>query len=572
MAGLQLSGLASGFDWKSVVDQLIELQRVPQTRLSTEKSNNNTKLTTFSTLRTKLTNLEAATKALSADSVFGKRTVSTSDSALGWNVTAGSGAGAGAYRIDVSKLATQTTRTGATGVSGSIASSNDVSELLVSEMKLTSSVTDGFFTVNGARVEVAGTDSLQDVFDRISSATGGAVTASYDSASDKVTLSGSSPVTLGSGVDTSNFLYALELFNNGGTSVTSATRIGTISLDDSLADAGLAGALSGVDEDGNGSFAVNGETIAYNIETDSLRSLMSRVNQSAAGVVMSYDSGQDRFVFANRSTGDVGMAATDTEGTLLQVLGLGSGATVVRGTNAEFSVNGGGTIVSASNALTAEQLGVPGLAVTATKEGSQTVTVSSDTKSVDTAVRSFISAFNDVQSYINIQTDVSVSSNGTVRAATLAGNQELSSMGRELRGLAFGAVSGMESTISRLESIGIDFSGNSAELSVRDEAKLANALSGNLEEVSKLFSGSAGSIGSRMTSYIERVTGTSGTLDIQVKSIERQNRSLDTQIADIERRLEAERTRLEASFIAMEEAQSLMSSQLAALNGALGSS
>jgi flagellar hook-associated protein 2 len=572
MAGLQLSGLASGFDWKSVVDQLIELQRVPQTRLSSEKSNNNTKLTTFSTLRTKLTNLEAATKALSADSVFDKRTVSTSDSTLGWNVTAGSGAVAGAYRIDVSKLATQTTRTGATGVSGSIANSNDVSELLVSEMKLTSSVSDGFFTVNGARVEVSGTDSLQDVFDRISSATGGAVTASYDSASDKVTLSGSGPVTLGSGVDTSNFLYALELFNNGGTSVTSATRIGTISLDDSLADAGLAGALSGVDEDGNGSFAVNGETIAYNIETDSLRSLMSRVNQSAAGVLMSYDSGQDRFVLANRSTGDVGMAATDTEGTLLQALGLGSSANVVRGTNAEFSVNGGGTIVSASNALTAEQLGVPGLSVTATKEGSQTVTVSTDTKSVDTAVRSFISAFNDVQSYINIQTDVSVSSNGTVRAATLAGNQELSSMGRELRGLAFGAVSGMESTISRLESIGIDFSGNSAELSVRDEAKLANALSGNLEEVSKLFSGSAVSIGSRMTSYIERVTGTSGTLDIQVKSIERQNRSLDTQIADIERRLEAERTRLEASFIAMEEAQSLMSSQLAALNGALGSS
>ena len=37
---LQLTGLASGFDWAPVVDQLIELERIPQKRLEQEKVRN----------------------------------------------------------------------------------------------------------------------------------------------------------------------------------------------------------------------------------------------------------------------------------------------------------------------------------------------------------------------------------------------------------------------------------------------------------------------------------------------------------------------------------------------------
>jgi len=35
---LQLSGLASGFDWLALVDQLTELQRAPQSRLLQQQS------------------------------------------------------------------------------------------------------------------------------------------------------------------------------------------------------------------------------------------------------------------------------------------------------------------------------------------------------------------------------------------------------------------------------------------------------------------------------------------------------------------------------------------------------
>ena len=41
---MKLTGLASGFDWQPIVDQLIELERTSVTRLQREKSENNNKL------------------------------------------------------------------------------------------------------------------------------------------------------------------------------------------------------------------------------------------------------------------------------------------------------------------------------------------------------------------------------------------------------------------------------------------------------------------------------------------------------------------------------------------------
>lgn len=569
MAGLQLSGLASGFDWLSVVDQLVELQRVPQDRMRTEKTSNTSKLSAFSTLRTKLTALQTATTALSSDSLFNQRTAASSNTASSWAVSAANGASAGEYVVDVSKIATHSVRSGAANVAGGLNPTSDVSGLVLSEMRLATAVTEGTFTINDAQIDILSTDTLQEVFDKISSATSGAVTASYDAGTDRISLSSAAEISLGSGVDTSNFLYAAKLFNNGSNSIQSASNLGTLSLDDTIADAGLAGAITAVDGSGNGSFSVNGIAIAFNVNDDSIRDVMNRVNESAAGVTMSYDSANDRFTLTNRNTGDLGISASETAGGLLDALGLSGSATLTRGTNAEFTVNGGGTIVTPTNTFDETALGVPGLSVTATSVGAETITVSSDTESIDEGIRGFITAFNDLQSYIDTQTNVTISSEGEVEAALMAGNQEMTSIARELRSLAFDAVAGASATMSRLESIGIDFDGSSSQLSVRDEGKFSQALKSNLSDVAKLFSTSETGISNRIDSYLTQLTETNGLVDIQENSLERQNRSLDQQIADIERRLVAERTRLEGSFIRMEEAQSLMNSQLAALQSTL---
>lgn len=570
MAGLQLSGLASGFDWKSVVDQLIELERVPQNRLRTNQSANTSKLTVFSSLSTKLTALQDASGALSATSLFSQRRVSLGDSDLNWTATAASGATEGEYAFNVTRLASRSIRTGAANVAGGLSASNDVSSLVLSEARLGTAVSAGVFTVNGAQVQIETTDTLEDVFARISTATGGSVTASYDASTDRVTLASASPITLGSAVDTSNFLYAFKLYNNGASSITSSASLGTASLNDTIAASGLGAAITAVDGDGAGSFSINGVVIEFNVNTDSIRGVVNRANSSAAGVTMAYDAVNDRFTLTNKGTGDLGISVSESAGGLLDALGLAGAATVARGTNAEFTVNGGGTIVSATNSLDASVHGITGLTVAATSLGEQSISIGSDTAALEAGIRSFVAKFNDIQAYIDEQTKVSATADGKVTAGLMAGNRELSSIARELRSRVFSEVGGLTGAIKRLEAIGIDFEGSSSQLAIRDEAALTNALSNNLAGVSALFSTGTTGLSARISSYATTLVTTGGVLDIQEDSLERQNRSLDTQIADIERRLGAERTRLEASFIRMEEAQSLMSSQLAALQSTLG--
>lgn len=574
--GLQLSGLASGFDWKSVVDQLIELERVPQDKLKTEKTTNTSKLSAFSTVRSKLTALQDAVKQLSSDSLFSQRSVSIANSDSTWSASASNGATNGSYTLNVSKVATRSSRSGANDISAPLHDSADVSELLVSDLRLAVSIKAGAFTVNGARVEVEETDTLGDVFQKISDATGGDVAATYDEASDKVTLASTedpaAAISLGGGGDTSNFLYALKLYNTGGTSISSATKLGTVALRESLADAGLGAGVSAVDGEGDGFFVINGVQIDFNVNTDTMQSVMARVNESTAGVAMSYDAVNDRFALANSSTGNLDLTVSESAGGLLAALGLTSGATVDLGDNAEFTVNGGGLIVSASNALDASVHGITGVTVNVTGTGEETISVASDTGSIETGIRNFVTKYNDFQSYVDTQTKVTVGSDGKVSSGLFADNREITDMARQLRNRVFAEVPGLTGTVRRLEAVGIDFEGSSSQLSVRDASKLTEALATNLEEVKSLFTTASTGITGRIDSYVTSLTINGGLVDTQETTIQRQNSNLDTQIADIERRLEAERSRLEESFIRMEEAQSQMSSQLASLQSILGTS
>jgi len=569
MAGLQLSGLASGFDWKSVVEQLIAIERVPQQNLRTEKAVNTNKLSALTTLRTKLTAFQDASKALSSSSLFGQRTATLGDVDSNWSATASSGAATGQYTFNVTAFASQSVRQGASDVAASLSATDDVSGLLVSDLRTATAVKAGTFTINGSTVEVAVTDTLEDVFDKISTATGGTVTAAYSSASDRVTLSSAGTITLGGGGDTSNFLYALKLYNNNASTITSASTLGTVGVRDEIAAAGLAAAVTGVDAEGNGTFTINGVEIAYNVNDDSLSAVIARVNASDAGVSMGYDATNDRFTLTNKGTGDLGLTVSEGAGGLLAALGLTTGATVTRGDNAEFSVNGGGTIVSSSNVFDSAAHGISGLSVTATGTGSQTVTVGTDTAAIRTGIDTFIARYNDIQTYVDSQTRVTVGADGKVTAGLMAGNREFTDIARQLRSQVFGAVSGASADMSRLESIGIDFEGSGSTLSVRDGAKLTEALGNSLSKVGALFTTSTTGISGRVDSYISQITLTGGLVDGQENSLERQNTSLDKQIADIERRITAEQERLEASFIAMEEAQSKIQSQLASLTSML---
>jgi len=563
---LQVAGLASNFDWKSFVDQIMELERAPAARIEAEKNVNVQQSTQLNTLGTRLTALKTAMSALNSTALFGQRTALSTQATSPWTASASTNAPIGTYKIAVSQLATAASWRGTTNVGSALnATSNDVSGLTLANLPIGQAISAGTFSVNGQKVTIAATDSLQAVFDAISTATSGAVTASYDSASDRVTLTGNNgPVMLGAANDTSNFLRALKLGNNGTASVSSSAALGTVKTSATLASANLSTAITAVDGTGAGTFSVNGVEIAYNLNSDTLSSVLKRINESGAGVSASYDSAADRLVLSNKGTGDLGVSVSEAAGGLLGALGLTTGAALVRGKNAEFTVNDGETFSSATNTLDASSHGIEGLSVAVNAANTQTINVTADTGAMRGKIQAFIEGFNAVQQFIESSTKVSTDAKGKVTAAALSGNREVQEWGRSLRSLVFSAVSGASGPIKRLADLGIDFKAGTSELEIKDSAKLDRALSDSTPAVEALFTTATEGLAPKMDSFLTRIslqnTG-------QQERLTKTNTGLDEQIAAIERRLVQQRSLLESAFIEMENAQSKIKQQQGAIDG-----
>lgn len=554
MANLQLSGLASGFDWKSFVDTIMDLERAPASRMETEKSKNLTRVSALTGLETRLGDLRTAVAALNAPEAFGVRSVTAGS----WTATAAAGSAVGAHTFNVTRLATASQLQGAANIGAPLASSSDVSGLTLAALGTSAIPTAGFFTVNGARVTIATTDSLQDVFTAIATATGGSVSASYDSASDRIALSSASPVTLGAANDTSNFLSVARLAANGSGTINSTTSLGMVNPVATLGAGRLATAVTAVDASGAGQFTINGVEIAYNLNTDSLNAIIARINTSGAGVSAGYDATADRFNLTNTTTGSLGISVSESTGGLLGALGLTTGSTLTTGLDAQFTVNGGNVLTSRSNTLTAAEHGLSGLNVTVSSVASQSVNVAADTTGMRARIDTFITRFNAAQSYLEEQTRVS-STNGKVSTATLASNREVQAWATQLRSSAFTSVPGLGTAISSLDALGIDFLSGTSNLTVKDSAKLTNALNNQSAQVAAFFQQASTGFNARLTTLTNNylgVNGGTGQLASQRTAITSSNASLDRQIADIDRRLVQRRAILESSFIAMETAQS----------------
>jgi len=562
MAGISVSGLIdNSFDWQSVVEQLVTIEKMPIARLQNEQAANNDKLASLGALNSLLSDLSASVVDLRSTTLFKSRTATSSTSGSTWSLTASSGATQGSFTIAVSQLATASKRVGASGVSSPLNATNDVSGTTIATLATSTAITEGNFTVNGKTISVALTDSLQDVFDRISTETGGAVTASYDAATDKVTLSSAGEIELGAVNDSSNFLSALQLANNGTGTIASSGKLGSASLTATLAESRLAGSLN-ADVDGNGSFSINGVTIDYNVNTDTLRGILTKINKSAAGVTATYDAANDRFLLTNNATGDTGIGANEVSGGLLDAMGLTGGSTLQRGNDAKFTVNGGDTITSKSNTLTATEHGITGLTIKADSATTQTITVEADTAKMKGALEDFIEKFNLVQSFIETETAISTTADGRVTKATLGGNQEVERWATKLRTLAFGAISGLSSSMSRISDLGIDFDSISSQLKIKDAAKLETMLSENSDDIATFFADTSTGFAQQFSTYLTDLLKTkSGPLAAQNATLIKQNTNLQTQIDALNRRAENQRTLLMNAFLAMQDAQSTAASQ-----------
>jgi flagellar hook-associated protein 2 len=543
--GVSLTGLVSDIDYSSIVDQLIALERAPITRMRTEQITLKEQGNAFTLLQNALATLQTKAAALTTD-LFDSRSAASSASSI-LTATATSGADLGSHTLEIIQLATAARQRGAADTGAALSATDDVSGLVLADAGFPTAITAGTLTVNNQTITIATSDTLQTVFDKINTATSGAVTGSYNHLTDTITLAGSSTIQLGSVADTSNFLNAARLYNNGTSTVTSASALGGIRLGSTLQDANFATALTGT-----GQFTINGVAINYAAATDTVSDIISRINASAAGVTARYDASEDRFNLTNDATGDVGVALQDVSGNFLAASGLLAG-TLERGDNLLFTVDGGGQLVSQSNTINGNNAGLDNLTVTVHDTGTAVIQVAADTNTIREAITDFVEAYNSVQSTIDTQTASSTDSDGKVTAAALASESDVFDISRELRGLLFAG---------GLGRLGYETNGNDNSLALEESDALDNMLANSLDEVKELFTNASTGVVAKTDAYITRIAGDEGVIQTRQNTLTSQSEDIDRQVSVLEARLEDERVRMMSAFIAMEQFQARVNQQL----------
>jgi len=353
---LRLTGLASGMDWQPIVEKLLELEAIPKKRLESQKAENEAKVSDLGVLKSQLDSLKNASSALQDQSLFNARSVRIKTADSGLTATASTGAITGDFTIEIESLASSTEISSKNRTSQRLANSINPSDKL-SDLALHSSITAGTFTISGKTYNISSTDiTLQELMDQINASQGGidgvnpegddsGVTISYDPALDKMILDSgintgdsSNLLVLGSSTDTSNFLQAMKFFGDPASGeVYSKYALGSIDMTVSLANANFSNAFSGLTSGLGNFFIGEGEgavRIDYDVNNDSLSSVINRVNDSSANVFMYYDPVGDRFVVRNERTGSVGIVMHESEdwdtissanrgsGNLLSLMGL----------------------------------------------------------------------------------------------------------------------------------------------------------------------------------------------------------------------------------------------------------
>jgi flagellar hook-associated protein 2 len=328
---------------------------------------------------------------------------------------------------------------------------------------------------------------------------------------------------------------------------------------------------------GSSEFRINGTVITWDGATDTINSIISRINSSGAGVLASFDSLTGKMSLQNRTTGATGISIDDNYGNgnydltdALKLTTLGGGNTdapvTSLGQNARYSINGGALQTSTSNTVTRAISGVT-LNLTGTLNTTATVSIGQDTTAAVANVKTFVTAYNDALKWVQENTKVDAARK--MRGA-FAGDAMIEGIMTRLRGVVNTAASGLTTTYKSLPSIGLSSGavgsavGTTSSL-VLDETKFTEALTSNPEAVQNLFGLSGGPLDSLKT-YLISATSFTGMLNSSQTSADTQLRDLDRRIADMQSRLDQKQAALQRKYSDLESTLSKLQAQSSSLS------
>ncbi|WP_123042218.1 flagellar filament capping protein FliD [Cohnella candidum] len=352
-----------------------------------------------------------------------------------------------------------------------------------------------------------------------------------------------------------------------------------------------------------GNFLINGISINYD-DSDTLTSLMNKVNNSAAGVNMSYDEVSDKIVFTTKGVGTTAQIDLQdgTSGNILTALNMTQPASEpaatppsivhVTGTDADVTIDGVQSYRS-SNTFTT---GGVTYNLKQTTTSPVTVSVSQDTDSMVTKIKDFVTKFNDTLDLLNKRvkevkyrsfTPLTDDQKKAMQAADITlwedkaksgllhNDDVLKSTINDLRGLAVATIPGATSTYNAFYKIGIGttaYNPGSADNGklVLDEAALRKALSEDPSSVIAVFSNQPDGVAQKMfdkvTKSIKTITQKAGAADTTVDDVTSdlgdQIHKLNVNITDFDGKLAKKEDYYYSMFAKMDSAVGTSNSQL----------
>ncbi|MEX0294095.1 flagellar filament capping protein FliD [Pseudomonas putida] len=430
---------------------------------------------------------------------------------------------------------TTTTSSTASITSLGVGSGLDLESILESleESKTTSLLDPITAQEESVEAEISAYGTLTSALDTLQSAAEALADASlYESLSTSISGSGvavttSSEAVAGTySIEVTQLAQAQSLATDGISDTTTALGTGTLTL-----QAGSNDAVS----------------ITLDSSNNTLEGLRDVINDADAGITATIVSdGSDspyRLVLTSDSTGTeaamtVSYSSSDSSDLAASLFGYADGTgnmtETVAAQDAELTING---IAITSQSNTVEEA-LQGVTLTLSDTGSsQTLTITRDTDSIESAITAFVDAYNDFVTTVDELTAYDADA-GT--SGELLGDSTTRRISTELASDIYTQIG--SGTFSYLSQLGIALESDGT-LSI-DEDTLASALEDNIDAVSEFFIGSDGSSGfiTRMTEDLDNY------LDEDTGLIPAKTDSLDNKLDQLEERYDEKQALIDSEM------------------------
>jgi flagellar hook-associated protein 2 len=509
----RISGLASGLDTEAIVADLMKASKLKINEVEQKKQILEWKQEFYKEIASALYNFQSkyfsGTSSLLGDALTGM--TATSSSPFVSVTSSASSSAQNIYIDDIISLATKTQVTSSARVSSDPAITVNTENLGVLSGKSIVVNLDGVEkTLVFSDIEYTSADDVRaELESLLDSAFGsGRVTVSIDGdtltlSADKSTLIIKPPTGEGTeGTDPSEVLSFDSYASN---------RV------DMNVSVGLSGLASGIGE--SGEFTINGKTFTYS-SSDTLATIITKINNSEAGVKITYSQLTDKFTMTSNESGSASdITFSDTSGGLLGAL-FGSGVKT-NGTDAvvRLSVNGSTnpddfiTITRSTNTFNVDGVNITlnGMAEDSAQE-KISITVSRDVDSLMEKIKTFVSDYNKLLSMITTKLTEEYDADykpltedqksqmsekeielWTQKAKTglLRNDIYLNNIATQLRSIFYMPVASLisdESPVGSLSDIGISTTkfSDRGQLTI-NEKKLREELTANPDKVIRLF-------------------------------------------------------------------------------------